>query len=105
MSRLVDDVRIRAWRALMHVHAGITDELEQELGKAHDLPLSWYQVLVELRIGGGALRMHRLAEAATPSRRGPPPTTRRTRRNCRRPEGSRQRATGKATKNKTRTDT
>ena len=68
MSRLVDDVRIRAWRALMHVHAGITDELEQELGKAHDLPLSWYQVLVELRIGGGALRMHRLAEAATLSR-------------------------------------
>src|SRR3972149_934552 len=68
MSRLVDDVRIRAWRALMHVHAGITDELEQELGKAHDLPLSWYQVLVELRVGGGALRMHRLAEAATLSR-------------------------------------
>ena len=68
MSRLADDVRIRAWRALMHVHAAVTDVLERELMETHDLPVTWYQVLVELRIGGGAMRMHHLADSATLSR-------------------------------------
>ncbi len=54
----------------MRVHAGVTEALEKTLTETYDLPLPWYQVLVELRLAGGALRMHQLAELATLSRSG-----------------------------------
>jgi len=54
----------------MRVHAGVTEALEKGLMETRELPLPWYQVLVELRLAGGALRMHQLAEVATLSRSG-----------------------------------
>lgn len=68
MDRLPDDARIRVWQGLMRVHADVATALDQALMGEHRLPLSWYQVLVELRLAGGSMRMHRLAEAATLSR-------------------------------------
>jgi DNA-binding MarR family transcriptional regulator len=70
MRRIPDEPRIRAWQAVMKVHDAVTGSLEHTLQETHALPLPWYQVLVELRMAGGALRMHQLAEVATLSRSG-----------------------------------
>lgn len=70
MRRLPDEPRLRVWRALLRVHAGVANALEDSLQETRGLPLAWYQVLVELRLAGGALRMHQLADAATLSRSG-----------------------------------
>ena len=37
-----------AWAALLRVHAALVPVLERELAAAHRLPLSWYDVLLEL---------------------------------------------------------
>lgn len=37
-----------AWSALLRVHAALTPVLDQELQAAHGLPLTWYDVLLEL---------------------------------------------------------
>lgn len=70
MRRLPDETRLRAWRGLLAVHGTVTQALEEALQGSHRLSLPWYQVLVELRLAGGSLRMHRLAELATLSRSG-----------------------------------
>ena len=43
-----DDARLAAWAALLRVHAAVLPELERELAGAHRMPLSWYDVLLEL---------------------------------------------------------
>lgn len=40
--------RVSAWAALLRVHAALVPVLERELAAAHRLPLSWYDVLLEL---------------------------------------------------------
>lgn len=40
--------RLSAWSALLRVHAALVPVLERELAAAHQLPLSWYDVLLEL---------------------------------------------------------
>ena len=52
---------MRAWRAFLGAHAAVTSKLSVELKDAHDLPLTWYDVLVQLEEAGGSLRMHELA--------------------------------------------
>src|SRR3954451_3757534 len=42
------DERLAAWSALLRVHAALVPMLEQELAAAHAMPLSWYDVLLEL---------------------------------------------------------
>jgi len=37
-----------AWSALLRVHAALVPELDAELQAAHNLPLTWYDVLLEL---------------------------------------------------------
>ena len=37
-----------AWAALLRVHAALVPVLDQELQAAHGLPLTWYDVLLEL---------------------------------------------------------
>jgi DNA-binding MarR family transcriptional regulator len=37
-----------AWAALLRVHAALTPILDAELQAAHGLPLTWYDVLLEL---------------------------------------------------------
>ncbi len=69
MKRIPDESRLRSWRGLLRVHAGVTNALDEALAE-RGLPLSWYQVLVELRLAGGAMRMHHLADLATLSPSG-----------------------------------
>jgi len=46
-SAATDD-RVAAWSALLRVHAALVPMLERELAAAHAMPLSWYDVLLEL---------------------------------------------------------
>ncbi|MEV8512319.1 helix-turn-helix domain-containing protein [Dactylosporangium sp. NPDC051484] len=58
-----------AWAALLRVHAAITPLLDQELQAAHGLPLTWYDVLLELNaVPGRRLTMSALGAAAVVSR-------------------------------------
>ncbi|RPI07910.1 MAG: MarR family transcriptional regulator [Actinobacteria bacterium] len=53
--------RVEVWRSFLEVHARIVDHLEQELADERGLPLSWYDILLQLREVGGRLRMQDLA--------------------------------------------
>jgi DNA-binding MarR family transcriptional regulator len=53
-----------AWTGFLRAHSRITKALDRELAAAHDLPLSEYDVLVQLALRDeGRLRMSDLAEA------------------------------------------
>jgi DNA-binding MarR family transcriptional regulator len=41
------------WAALLKVHAALVPMLDHELERAHRLPLSWYDVLLELNAAPG----------------------------------------------------
>lgn len=58
-----------AWAALLRVHATLVPLLDRELRRAHDLPLSWYDVLLELDAApDGRLTMGELGRLAVVSR-------------------------------------
>ena len=58
-----------AWAALLRVHATLTPVLDQELQAAHGLPLTWYDVLLELNAAPDrSLTMTRLGQVAVVSR-------------------------------------
>lgn len=61
MSR-PDPERLAVWRSFLQAHASITRALEEELRVERELPLGWYDVLVQLHEAGGRLRMHELSE-------------------------------------------
>jgi DNA-binding MarR family transcriptional regulator len=68
---LLSDPELHAWRALLLLHARASRVLEAELMDAHELPLSWYDVLVQLvEADGHRLRMGDLADAVLLSRSG-----------------------------------
>jgi DNA-binding MarR family transcriptional regulator len=64
-------LELGAWRELLRVHATLSRELDEELRRSHGLPLSSYDVLVNLE---GApdrqMRMSELADAVLLSRSG-----------------------------------
>ncbi len=45
---MVQDTSVAAWSALLRVHAALVPALDRELQAAHGLPLTWYDVLLEL---------------------------------------------------------
>ncbi|GAB4336645.1 MAG: MarR family transcriptional regulator [Dehalococcoidia bacterium] len=60
-----------AWRSFLGAHARVIARLERELDRERGLPLTWYDVLVQLsEAEGGRLRMSDLAEAVLISRSG-----------------------------------
>ena len=59
-----------AWRGFLRTHAGLMRRLDAELLEEHGLPLSHYDVLLQLAEAGGSLRMSELAEAVLLSRSG-----------------------------------
>jgi DNA-binding MarR family transcriptional regulator len=62
---------MRAWRAFLVAHSRATRLLEDELIEVHDLPLAWYDVLVQLaEAPDRRLRMSDLAGAVLLSRSG-----------------------------------
>jgi DNA-binding MarR family transcriptional regulator len=48
MSTNLDDERMLAWRLFLEAHARVLTRLEQELEDERRLPLTWYDVLVQL---------------------------------------------------------
>jgi DNA-binding MarR family transcriptional regulator len=65
------DWRLGVWRSFLRAHAGLVRELERELAVEAGLPLSWYDVLLQLaEAPGRRLRMADLAERVLLSRSG-----------------------------------
>ena len=63
-----DDPRVAAWAAVLRAHATVVPRLERELA-AVGMPLSWYDVLLELNSAPDRrLRMTELGAAAVLSR-------------------------------------
>lgn len=58
---------VAAWAALLQVHAALVPQLDAELRAAAGLPLTWYDVLLELD-AAGPLRMSDLGERVVLSR-------------------------------------
>ena len=59
---------IRVWAALLRLHAQLVPEFDREVHAATGLPLTWYDVLLELARAGDQLRMSELAERVVLSR-------------------------------------
>jgi DNA-binding MarR family transcriptional regulator len=60
-----------AWRSFLTLHARLTEVLERELQERAGLPLTWYDVLVQLtEAPDQRLRMHELASRVLLSRAG-----------------------------------
>ena len=62
---------VTAWRSFLEAHARITAELEYDLQEQRGIPLSWYDVLVQLsEAPNGRLRMQELAASVLLSKSG-----------------------------------
>lgn len=62
---------MHAWRAFLEAHAALSRVLSDELQDAHELPLPWYDVLLQLsEAPGGSLRMQQLADSVLLSKSG-----------------------------------
>jgi DNA-binding MarR family transcriptional regulator len=65
----MSDTDVAAWAALLHVHAALVPLIDRELQAACALPLTWYDVLLELNSAPGRrLSMGELGEVAVVSR-------------------------------------
>jgi len=63
------DEGVATWGALLRAHAGVLRRLEVHLAEANGLPLSWYDVLLELEHAPDhRLRMQELGQRAVLSR-------------------------------------
>jgi len=62
------DLGVAAWAALLRTHAAVVRLLERRVQQTTGLPLSWYDVLLELNAAEGRLRMQQLAERVVLSR-------------------------------------
>lgn len=63
------DEGVAAWASLLRAHSAVVSRLEQHLDAANGLPLSWYDVLLELEHAPDRrLRMQELGERAVLSR-------------------------------------
>ena len=61
---------LEAWRALLQAYATLMRQLETDLQKETGLALADFDVLAQLAIAGGSLRMAELADRALISRSG-----------------------------------
>jgi DNA-binding MarR family transcriptional regulator len=63
------DDGVAAWAALLRTHAAVVRQLERDLDRTHGMPLTWYDVLLELNSAAERrLRMQELGERAVLSR-------------------------------------
>jgi DNA-binding MarR family transcriptional regulator len=61
---------MRAWVAFLRAHATVSERLNAELEAEQDMPLSWYDVLIQLQERGGRARMQELARLILFSKSG-----------------------------------
>lgn len=65
------DLEMAAWRSFLEAHRRVLDVLETELRDQEELPLAWYDVLVQLSESPTrSLRMQELADAVLLSKSG-----------------------------------
>ncbi len=70
-TRALDPTRMAAWRAFLEAHRRTTARLARELQADEDLPLTWFDVLVQLsEAPEGSLRMQELADRVLLSQSG-----------------------------------
>ena len=63
--------RMAAWRGFIRAHSRVLTQLNRELIDEEDLPVTWYDVLVQLsEADGRRLRMHELADRVLLSQSG-----------------------------------
>ena len=68
---LLDEEELAAWRGMLRAHAELVRELDAELAREHDMPLSSYEVLLFLNDSDqGRMRMSELADSVLLSRSG-----------------------------------
>ena len=68
---LLDEEELAAWRGMLRAHAELVRELDSELARDHDMPLSSYEVLLYLNDSDeGRMRMSELADSVLLSRSG-----------------------------------
>jgi DNA-binding MarR family transcriptional regulator len=68
---LLDEEELAAWRGMLRAHAELVRELDAELAREHDMPLSSYEVLLYLNDSPeGRMRMSELADSVLLSRSG-----------------------------------
>jgi DNA-binding MarR family transcriptional regulator len=66
---VADDPVVEAWRGLLVAHSRLVPAVEADLRAAGQVPLSWYDVLLELNAAPGhRLRMSELGQRAVLSR-------------------------------------
>ncbi len=64
-----DSPGVAAWATFLRSHAAVVQRLEHELAEETGLPLSWYDILLELSSAPDRrLRMHELGDRAVLSR-------------------------------------
>jgi len=67
----IEPDRMAAWRAFLTAHRRVLDRIEADLAAADRIPLTWYDVLVELHEApDGRLRLGELARAVVLSHSG-----------------------------------
>lgn len=59
---------VAAWRSMLLARSRALRAIESELEAAGTIPLTWYDVLLELNGAGGRLRMQELGDRVVPSR-------------------------------------
>jgi DNA-binding MarR family transcriptional regulator len=70
-AELLNEEELAAWRGMLRAHAELTKELDAELAREHNLPLSSYEVLLYLADAPeGRMRMAELADSVLLSRSG-----------------------------------
>ena len=68
-SRAERDEGVSAWAGVLKVHAAVVPELDRRLQQAHGIPLTWYDVLLELNAAPKRrLTMTELGQRAVVSR-------------------------------------
>jgi DNA-binding MarR family transcriptional regulator len=71
MDEKLGEVHLEAWRTFITAHARLIDAIDATLVDAEQLPLHWYDVLVELvEAPDRRLRLHELARRVVLSRSG-----------------------------------
>ena len=70
-NKVLGDLHLSAWRAFITAHAHLIERIDRVLSAERQIPLRWYDVLIELHAASGqSLRMHELADRVVLSRSG-----------------------------------
>jgi DNA-binding MarR family transcriptional regulator len=71
MDEKLDEFHLAAWRNFLTAHAAVVAKIEHDLARTAVIPLTWYDVLIELREAPERrLRLSELADAVVLSRSG-----------------------------------